>query len=143
MTCRECGETKPATKFPTARAKDGTTVRVDRCRSCRDAAATPRPRADTPTRTYPVGDTPCSCTADAVPVVVPPRFWDDHVGRACLGHVVDGAAAGSKVRVWLRPCDRAELLSDARHYATSGTADFGADFLGVVSSARATVRALT
>lgn len=37
-TCRDCGRERPVTKFPTkAPLKDGTVVRDDRCRECRDA----------------------------------------------------------------------------------------------------------
>jgi hypothetical protein len=42
MSCRVCGQTRPLTKFPTTKNAKGDVVRVDRCRSCRDAATAAR-----------------------------------------------------------------------------------------------------
>jgi hypothetical protein len=92
--------------------------------------------------TYQVGDAPCSCTEPTVTVTVPPRFFEDHAWRACLGHEVTASVSRDKLVADLHPCDIRELLSDARHYA-SGVSDYGPEFFGVCMSAKATVNAIT
>jgi hypothetical protein len=90
---------------------------------------------------FPQGDQPCPCTDPRVTVAVPPKFFDDHANRACLGHAVEGFVRGGKLRVELCPADLAELASDAHHYASS-VADYGPDYFGLCMSARATCNAL-
>ena len=71
---------------------------------------------------------------------VPPRFYADHVARDLPAGTVERETAKA-VTVRLNDADYAELLSDARHYATAmGAAGF--DDRGLIASARATVRRL-
>lgn len=74
--------------------------------------------------------------------VVPARFYDDHAGRD-LPSGREVSRSGSKVTVDLDAEAYADLLADAAHYVSMGTAAFGPGMLGLVSSARATVRALS
>lgn len=83
---------------------------------------------------------------------VPKRFWEDHVDRACRCHerCPDrdiheeegyGPVKGGKYELELSDLDRQELFSDAWHYWVSGTAVYGPEALGLISSARATAKA--
>lgn len=85
-----------------------------------------------------------------VKIVVPKRFWIDHVDRACRCseecpdrdvHEREGygTPTGKGFLVDLTPVDLAELKSDARHYALSGTSVFGPEAVGLIRSARATL----
>jgi hypothetical protein len=83
----------------------------------------------------------CSCT-ERVTVIVPAAFFEDHARRDCLAHAVRGVQLSKGIRVELCPVDIAELLSDARHYVDGGTQTYGAEMIGLISSARATVKRL-
>lgn len=70
-----------------------------------------------------------------------PTFYFDHAGRVpeLRGRVI--AQSANRVLVALTPPEVDDLLSDARHYTDSGIAgDMGAGYVGLRSSARATVR---
>lgn len=70
---------------------------------------------------------------------LPPTFYEDHTARDLpAGNVV--RETKQHVYVSLDAAEFAELLSDASHYSTPGM--YGPEYLGLVSSARATVRAL-
>lgn len=71
---------------------------------------------------------------------LPPTFYDDHVSRD-LPSGEEVRRTKSHVFVNLTDEERAELLSDARHYA-SPSMGFSADYPGLVASARATIKAL-
>ena len=74
--------------------------------------------------------------------VVPPRFFEDHEDRACLMHDNVIVRPGrSTVEVFLRPCDVADLMSDAEYYGSS-VSELDAGMFGVCVSAAATVRRL-
>lgn len=84
-------------------------------------------------------------------LVVPPAFWEDHLdrGRRChercpdqAAHQAEGLGVRTRkgYRVELTELDLAELESDARHYAESGIATYGQDLMGLVASARGTLR---
>lgn len=74
-------------------------------------------------------------------VQLPPRFYYDHVARDLpAGRVV--RATRRHVFVEVGEDERAELLSDARHYASAGNGLDVRDYAGLIASARATVRAL-
>jgi hypothetical protein len=75
-----------------------------------------------------------------VQVTVPPTFYDDHVARD-LPAGVEVKRTSRGVVVDLTPDELAELRSDAVHYSNA-VRDMGSDFIGLQSSARATVRAL-
>ena len=81
---------------------------------------------------------------ERITVSVPVAFWDDHKKRGCVEYSPDceQSRKGSRVTVSLDPRDLADLYSDARHYASSGVSVYGWDLAGLVSSARATVKAL-
>lgn len=85
--------------------------------------------------------------------IVPARFWEDHVDRGCRcdercpsreAHDAEGYGTRTSRgwRVELSDLDRDELLSDARHYVEMGTASYGPEMIGLISSARATLRRL-
>jgi len=76
---------------------------------------------------------------------VPPRFWDDHVARGCAedGLQEEVRRTARSVQVRLDRAGYAELLSDAEHYADpSMQAELDPEYVGLVTSARATVRTL-
>ena len=75
-------------------------------------------------------------------MVVPARFYDDHYGRD-LPSGVEVSRSGSKVTVDLDDEAYTDLLADAKFYVDMGVAEFGPGLLGLISSARATVRALS
>ena len=107
--------------------------------------------------TTPTPTTPLS--TDRVTVVVPARFWWDHVDRDCVNHSGDVSeylvrttkvdTTGGKVTsrrtplltLSLHPYDVCDLLSDADYYADPYTAREMGD-LGLASSARAITRAI-
>jgi len=73
-------------------------------------------------------------------VRLPPAFWFDHRDRDLpSGRIVKQAKRYIDVEV--TPAELAEILSDARFYATSAS-EYNADYPGLVSSARATVRSI-
>jgi hypothetical protein len=75
-----------------------------------------------------------------VEVTLPPRFYEDHVARGCHpGEVVRTLKTTVRVRLDAAAFD--DLMSDARYY--SDAADFDPYMIGLVSSARATVKRLT
>lgn len=71
---------------------------------------------------------------------LPRTFYDDHVARDLPGGIVHNATK-SHVHVTLDPLELAELLSDARHYASEWKF-MGREFAGLGASARATVRVI-
>lgn len=71
---------------------------------------------------------------------VPPTFYYDHVSRDLPGGQIIKATK-SYVEVELTTDEKAELLSDARHYADKWNG-YAADYPGLVASAKATIRAL-
>lgn len=74
-----------------------------------------------------------------VELALPPRFYEDHVSRDLHpGRVV--RRTKSSVVVRLDAAAYADLLSDARYY--SDAAEWGSEYLGLASSARATVKRL-
>ena len=80
-------------------------------------------------------------TATTVIVQLPPVFYEDHVDRVGGYEPVGTVVRSTKRHVFVELDAAAydELLSDARHYAD--TQQFP-EFLGLVTSAKATVRAL-
>lgn len=99
------------------------------------------------TRTTVIGRAPCPCTEDPRPYVVGgTRFLYDHEDRGLFGHYNTVEIPGIKstrVTIWMRPCDVAELMSDAEYYGSSMDA-FGDDpwTRGLVLSARSVVKKL-
>jgi hypothetical protein len=81
------------------------------------------------------------CDAWRATLIVPERFYTDHVGRGLpAGEAIGRVSSGIVVEF-----DRAgfaDLLDDARFYVEMGVSEFGPDLLGLISSARATVRKL-
>jgi hypothetical protein len=73
-------------------------------------------------------------------VWIPERFYDDHVSRD-LPAGLEVERKRSKVRVRADRPTFSEILDDARHQVYM-SAELGREYLGLVSSARATVRAL-
>lgn len=71
---------------------------------------------------------------------IPPAFYWDHVYRDLPGGIVIKETK-RYVRVQLTDEERSEILSDARHYA-SPSMGYAADYPGLVSSARATIKRL-
>ena len=72
---------------------------------------------------------------------IPRAFYDDHVSRELpAGSVVKVLA--KKYDVALDAAEYDELLSDARFYVGEGVGVFGAEYVGLIASARATVKAL-
>jgi hypothetical protein len=88
---------------------------------------------------------------------LPKAFWIDHVERGCRcselcpdrdaheaageGYAFDGRETSKHFILSLSDLDAAELLSDSEHY-TDAVRSMGPDFLGLQSSAKATVRAI-
>lgn len=70
-------------------------------------------------------------------VIIPPVFFEDHVARDLMAHPFNVTPKGKRIVVECHVDDLADLLSDARHYAT--TEDYDG---GLRTSARATVRAI-
>lgn len=75
---------------------------------------------------------------ETVRVELPPRFYDDHVDRD-LPSGIEVKRTKRGVTVDLDAEAFADLLGDADHYATG---DFDPDLLGLVASARATLKRL-
>ena len=74
-------------------------------------------------------------------VKVPKVFYIDHRERDLdAGTVIHETARHFTVEADL--ADLAEMLSDAEHYAWLGTAELGQESFGLVSSARATAKAI-
>lgn len=72
---------------------------------------------------------------------LPRRFYDDHVLRDLpAGEVVKETT--TTVTVALDPTAEHDLLEDARFYVDMGTRELGRDMLGLVASARATIKRL-
>ena len=75
--------------------------------------------------------------------VAPIAFWEDHINRsndpdALRAAEVDWLKSGMSVLLTADQLN--ELESDAEFYADMGVAEFGWEYAGVVSSARATVK---
>jgi len=95
-------------------------------------------------------DTPTTATpTPRITLTLPPVFFADHESRDCVCFSGEPSEyierrinrkSGSKIVVRLDIADVADLVSDAYHYAGSA-GDFGFDFQGVCSSARATLLA--
>ena len=79
---------------------------------------------------------------------LPKRFIDDHLSRtdqACWdGFDWDANVRETKTayRITLTDDQASELLSDAEFYADMGVKEYGPEFLGLISSARATAKRL-
>lgn len=80
---------------------------------------------------------------ERIAFVAPIAFWEDHINRsdnpealreAEVAHLKIGMA------VLLTAEQLSELQSDAEFYADMGVAEFGWEYAGIVSSARATVK---
>ena len=75
--------------------------------------------------------------------VAPIAFWEDHINRS---DDADALRATEVERIKIGMCvlltaeQLNELESDAEFYADMGVAEFGWEYAGVVSSARATVK---
>lgn len=79
--------------------------------------------------------------AGAVTVRLPHTFYRDHEDRDLpAGQVIRETKAHLYVALDAPAFD--DLWSDADHYASSGTATYGPESLGLISSARATLKAL-
>lgn len=74
-------------------------------------------------------------------VKVPKVFWSDHVDRGCIKDGFLWKELTKHYVLHLTPRDLIELLDDAHHYCSSA-ADYGWDMQWLVSSARATKRAI-
>jgi hypothetical protein len=71
-------------------------------------------------------------------------FWDDHILRSDDDPGVKLSRSAGRVTVRLTDAQRLDLLSDATHYATSGSGVYG--FAGearLVASARRTATRVT
>lgn len=78
-------------------------------------------------------------TTDTIVIELPPVFYDDHVDRALpAGTLVGANRNGYKIRCTEE--ELREIYSDAKYYAWLGTQELGREYMGLVSSARATVR---
>lgn len=79
---------------------------------------------------------------ETITVTLPLRFYFDHVARDLpSGRLI--SRTDRTVRVELDRDAYLDLLSDAQHYSGDAMAEFSADGgLGLISSARATVRRL-
>lgn len=80
---------------------------------------------------------------DRIAFIAPIAFWEDHINRsdnpdALRDAEVERLKAG--MAVLLTAEQLSELKSDAKFYADMGVAEFGWEYAGVVSSARATVK---
>lgn len=73
-------------------------------------------------------------------ISLPATFYWDHVERDLPGGIVL-TKSKSKVKVEVTDEELAEILSDARYYASDGRY-MGPNFRGVTASAKATVRAI-
>jgi len=72
---------------------------------------------------------------------IPERFYRDHADRDLpSGRIVSETSKGLVVE--LDPEAFKDLLSDAQFYVDMGVGAFGPEFLGLISSARATIKAL-
>ena len=75
---------------------------------------------------------------------VPARFYEDHRYQRECGQT--GVIIKELARHYIVLLDDAayyDLQSDADYYVDGGVAEFGPDYLGLISSARATLKALT
>ena len=71
----------------------------------------------------------------------PPVFWHPPRSTRCPDAALFRADGGKPVNIQADRPVLGELYSDAKHYASS-FADYGPDFFGLCSSARATVNRL-
>lgn len=75
-------------------------------------------------------------------VKVPARFFDDHCDRD-LGEGCNEISRNSKgVIVEFTDAALAELLNDAKYYATGFSGEDAVEIRGLIASARATVKAI-
>jgi len=73
-----------------------------------------------------------------IEIWLPETFYGDHRDRALpAGQILESSRKG--VLVFCNKAELSEIMSDAKHYSEMGTAAFGMESLGLVSSARATV----
>ncbi len=79
-------------------------------------------------------------TAFPLHLDLPPRFYEDHIDRDLPGGVAFKLTR-KLVSIEIDEDELAELLSDAHHY--SSFAQNGSEYLGLQSSARATVKRIT
>ena len=80
---------------------------------------------------------------DQIAFVAPIAFWEDHINRSDQPDALreaEVARVRNGMAVLLTAEQLSELGSDAEFYADMGVAEFGFEYAGVVSSARATVR---
>lgn len=69
-----------------------------------------------------------------ISITVPPRFYDDHVGRGFPpGREIARNRKG--VRVQMTDDDLEALRADAQFYVDMGVAEFGRENLGLIRSA--------
>jgi hypothetical protein len=72
----------------------------------------------------------------------PERFWQDHIDRSNNPEALEEAevrATSKGIVVRLTEDQLGELDSDAEFYAYMGVAEFGFEYAGLISSAKATV----
>ena len=77
-------------------------------------------------------------TTDTILIELPSAFYDDLIGDGPGGTIVSASRSGYKIRCTEEELQ--EIYSDAKHYAWLGTQELGREGIGLVSSARATVR---
>lgn len=73
----------------------------------------------------------------------PATFWDDHVSRSNDPYALRDAEIKTDrkgVTLALTEDQLSELESDAEFYAYMGVSEFGFEYAGLISSARATVK---
>ena len=80
---------------------------------------------------------------------IPGTFFEDHMSRfygegPWQGHDRDTEIWTRKgVTISMTDEQASELLADAKFYVSMGVSEFGPEYLGLISSARATVKSLT
>jgi|688.fasta_scaffold1042877_2 hypothetical protein len=73
----------------------------------------------------------------------PARFWQDHIDRSNDPEALEEAevrATSKGVIVRLTADQLSELESDAEFYSYMGVAEYGFEYAGLISSAKATVK---
>jgi hypothetical protein len=73
---------------------------------------------------------------------LPKAFYLDHIYRDLPGGWVTNETA-KNLSVSMTQQERDELLSDAEFYVDQGTQVFGREMMGMIASARATIKALS
>lgn len=80
---------------------------------------------------------------DTIAFIAPIAFWEDHINRSDDPDALREAEVArlkNGMAVLLTAEQLDELESDADFYAEMGVSEFGWDYAGVVSSARATIK---